>query len=103
MANKEMIMEQAESNLLHTYNRFSVVFDHGKDVYLYDVGSGNTKDITIYEVDEDGIAENVPCIFPKTILYAGSPFVSICAEYNKDINKAFEELYNAIISLGGNL
>ena len=37
MANKEMIMEQANQNLLHTYNRFSVVFDHGKDVYLYDV------------------------------------------------------------------
>lgn len=29
-------MEKADSALLHTYNRFPVVFDHGKDVYLYD-------------------------------------------------------------------
>ena len=29
-------MEKAESALLHTYNRFPVVFDHGEDVYLYD-------------------------------------------------------------------
>ncbi|MBQ2901363.1 MAG: aspartate aminotransferase family protein [Agathobacter sp.] len=29
-------MEAAEQVLLHTYNRSSVVFDHGKGVYLYD-------------------------------------------------------------------
>lgn len=29
-------MEKAEGALLHTYNRFPVVFDHGEDVYLYD-------------------------------------------------------------------
>lgn len=29
-------MEKAEDTLLHTYNRFPVVFDHGKGVYLYD-------------------------------------------------------------------
>ena len=29
-------METAEKSLLHTYNRFPVVFDHGKGVYLYD-------------------------------------------------------------------
>ena len=29
-------MEKAEQALLHTYNRFPVVFDHGKGVYLYD-------------------------------------------------------------------
>ena len=30
-------MDIAENALLHTYNRFPVVFDHGKGVYLYDV------------------------------------------------------------------
>ncbi len=30
------IMNMAEENLLHTYNRFKVVFDHGDGVYLYD-------------------------------------------------------------------
>lgn len=34
--NKETYIESAEENLLHTYNRFSLVLDHGKGVYLYD-------------------------------------------------------------------
>ena len=34
--NKEQYMESAEENLLHTYNRFSLVLDHGEGVYLYD-------------------------------------------------------------------
>lgn len=33
---KEQIMMDAEQSLVHTYNRFPVVFDHGKGVYLYD-------------------------------------------------------------------
>ena len=36
MSDKEKAMQQAEDALLHTYNRFPVVFDHGKGVYLYD-------------------------------------------------------------------
>lgn len=34
--NKEVYIQDAESNILHTYNRFQVVFDHGEGVYLYD-------------------------------------------------------------------
>lgn len=34
--NKNQIMETAETALLHTYNRFPVVFDHGEGAYLYD-------------------------------------------------------------------
>lgn len=29
-------MKEAEESILHTYNRFPVVFDHGEGVYLYD-------------------------------------------------------------------
>ncbi|MCR4690614.1 MAG: aspartate aminotransferase family protein [Lachnospiraceae bacterium] len=29
-------IEKAENSLLHTYNRFQVVFEHGQGVYLYD-------------------------------------------------------------------
>ena len=29
-------IEEAEQHLLHTYNRFPVIFEKGKDVYLYD-------------------------------------------------------------------
>lgn len=34
--NKMTYIETAEAELLHTYNRFPVVFDHGDGVYLYD-------------------------------------------------------------------
>lgn len=34
--NKSGYMEQAEESLLHTYNRFPLVLDHGEGVYLYD-------------------------------------------------------------------
>ena len=36
MSQMNQYMETAEKALLHTYNRFPVVFDHGKGVYLYD-------------------------------------------------------------------
>lgn len=34
--NKQQIIEKAEENLFHVYNRFPVVFDYGKGVHLYD-------------------------------------------------------------------
>lgn len=34
--NKESFMQGAEESLLHTYNRFPLVLDHGEGVYLYD-------------------------------------------------------------------
>lgn len=33
---KETYIAEAEENILHTYNRFSLVIDHGEGVYLYD-------------------------------------------------------------------
>ena len=37
MAMKEYI-DEAERDLLHTYNRYQVVLDKGDGVYLYDLG-----------------------------------------------------------------
>ncbi len=34
--NKQEYMEQSEQYVLHTYNRFKIVLDHGDGVYLYD-------------------------------------------------------------------
>ncbi len=34
--NKNEYMEEAEAALVHTYNRYGLVIDHGKGVYLYD-------------------------------------------------------------------
>ena len=36
MENKEQLIEKAEQTFYKTYNRFPVVFHHGKGVYLYD-------------------------------------------------------------------
>lgn len=33
----QQYIEQAEKDLLHTYNRYPIVFDHGDGVYLYDI------------------------------------------------------------------
>lgn len=35
--NKQEYMQEADQELLHTYNRFPVVFDHGEGVHLYDI------------------------------------------------------------------
>ena len=36
MSISQQIMDQTEEVVLHTYNRFPVVFDHGEGVRLYD-------------------------------------------------------------------
>lgn len=33
----QLMIEQAEKDLLHTYNRYQIVLDHGEGMYLYDV------------------------------------------------------------------
>lgn len=33
----QLMIGQAEKDLLHTYNRYQIVLDHGKGMYLYDV------------------------------------------------------------------
>lgn len=56
-----------------------------------------------YNVNADGTVEGVKPIYPCTTLMTDTVGAVIDVEYNRDINKAFEELYNAIISLGGNV
>ena len=33
---KKGLIDRAEQVLLHTYNRYQIVLDHGEGVYLYD-------------------------------------------------------------------
>ena len=37
MGKTQDIIAEGEQYILHTYNRFPVVFERGEDVYLYDV------------------------------------------------------------------
>lgn len=57
----------------------------------------------VYTPNADGTVEGVKSIYPNTTLMTDTSGVLIDCEYNKDLNKAFEEVINAIISLGGNV
>ena len=37
MGNMQNLIDEAESVLLHTYNRYQIVLDRGEDVHLYDI------------------------------------------------------------------
>ena len=56
-----------------------------------------------YAVNPDGTVTNVVSMYPNITLATDTIGAVIDCEYNRDINKAFAELANAIISLGGNV
>lgn len=56
-----------------------------------------------YTVSSSGTVDNVINSSPDVTLIADNNAALIDAEYNRDINKAFEELQNAILSQGGNV
>lgn len=61
------------------------------------------KEPTVYSPNSDGIVEGFTPYQPTTTLVSEKSDCIIDMSYNRDINKAFTELYNAIISLGGNV
>lgn len=58
---------------------------------------------TEHTVNADGTAAGVTSLSPTTTLMTDVEGAIIDVEYNRDINKAFDELKNAIIALGGNV
>lgn len=58
---------------------------------------------TTYDISTNGTVEGVTSLYPTTTLMSDTEGVVLDVEYNRDINKAFAELQNAIISLGGNI
>lgn len=57
---------------------------------------------TTYAVEADGTVKGIMSLYPSTTLITDNRAIIEC-EYNRDINKAFEELRQIIISLGGNI
>ena len=51
----------------------------------------------------DGTVEGGKSVYPQTTFMTNTEGVLIDCQYSKDINKAFAELQQAIISLGGNV
>lgn len=56
-----------------------------------------------YPVSADGMVDGVTPVYPTTTLMTDTNGVVIDCTYNRDINKAFEQLYYAILSMGGNV
>ena len=50
----------------------------------------------------DGKVSGVKSLYPTTTLMTDTEGAIIEAEYNRDINKAFAEMQQAILSMGGN-
>lgn len=55
-----------------------------------------------YTPTADGTVNGVTSLYPNTTLMTDTEGVIIDCEYNRDINKAFAELQQAILSMGGN-
>lgn len=82
MKNKEC-MERAEHVVLHTYNRYPVVLDHGEGVYLYDLegkeyldfGAGIAVNALGYSNQEhkDAIHEQVDKLLQTSNLFYNEP------------------------------
>jgi hypothetical protein len=60
-------------------------------------------DPTEYTPNADGTVDGVTALHPTTTLMTDTEGAVLDVEYNRDINKAFEQLVNAIISQGGNV
>ena len=43
-------MEESEASILHTYNRFPVVFEHGKGVHLYSSEGAEYLDLSLIHI-----------------------------------------------------
>lgn len=61
------------------------------------------KECEEYTPAADGTVNGVTSLYPNTTLMTDTEGVIIDCEYNRDINKAFAELQQVIISLGGNV
>lgn len=55
-----------------------------------------------YIPSADGTVPGVKSLYPTTTLMTDTEGAIIEAEYNRDINKAFAELQQAVLSMGGN-
>lgn len=84
--NKQQSIDAAEQALLHTYNRFSVVFDHGEDVYLYDTDGRKYLDFAAgiavnalgysNEAHKDALKNQVDKLLHTSNLYYNEPTIA---------------------------
>ena len=56
-----------------------------------------------YVSNAEGVVDGVKSVYPSTSVSVEDGSTVVNVEYNRDINKAFAELQNVLISLGGNV
>ena len=89
----QTIIQTAESSLLHTYNRFPIVLDHGEDVYLYDTDQKKYLDFAAgfavsglgYDNKElnQALKDQIDKLYHTSNLY----FHESCGEAAKELNR----------------
>ena len=55
----------------------------------------------LFPANADGTVNGITPIYPTTVLTTDTEAITVNCEYNRDLNKAFDELYQVIISMGG--
>jgi len=108
-----VVYKLKENYVIYIYDGVDENEENAKVVFsLMQIQLENGKVITEYEpfiepieytVAADGTVKGVNSIYPNITLTTDTHGALISAEYNRDLNKAFAELYNAIISMGGNV
>ena len=83
-------------NPLDVYENIQV--ELGEDVTTYEAPITPV----VYNPNVDGVVEDVKSVYPNMTLLSSINGILIDAEYNKDINIAYNELKQAIINIGGN-
>ena len=84
-------------NGYHTAKIKNLQIEKGSTATPYEPYQGQT-----YTPTATGEVVGVTSLYPTTTLMTDTKEVIIEAEYNRDINKAFSELQQAILSMGGN-
>ncbi len=87
--NTKTIIDEAEEHLLHTYNRYPVVFDHGEGVRLYDTDGKEYLDfcagIAVYALGygnkrfEEALSEQIRKITHTSNYYYSEPLAGASA------------------------
>lgn len=99
--NKQEYMDAAESRLLHTYNRFPLVLDHGEGVHLFDTDGKAYLDFAAgiavcalgysNEAHKEALKNQVDALLHTSNLYYSAPTVSAAQKVLKasDMDRIF--------------
>ncbi len=84
--NKQQYIDGAEESLLHTYNRYSLVLDHGEGVYLYDTDGKKYLDFAAgiavcalgysNEAHKNALKNQVDALLHASNLYYNPPIIA---------------------------